>query len=148
MILELSYMSISLYVRETGKVWAIIPAKTYYGRCSLLHVTRARTDIKAISTITIAQCVICTQQLYQYEVYVNFFFQSQTMEIILYLHELCYCCPLKRPVSLYEYKNYHGITTSAFTHSGNNESSGLYNYACRMGSVSKLVIGPLFNMLK
>lgn len=97
-------------------------------------------------------CQVCIKYVlynYQYEVYVNFFFQSQTMEIILYLHVLYYCCPLKRPVSLYECKSCHGITTSAFTHSGNNESSGLYNkYACRMGSGSKLVLGPLFKMLK
>lgn len=33
-------------------------------------------------------------------------------------------------------------------YSGNNESSGLYNYACLMGSGSELVIGLQFNMDK
>lgn len=44
----------------------------------------------------------------------SIFFPSQTMEIILILHVLYYCCPLKRPVSLYECKN----------------ELPLYNYVC------------------
>lgn len=86
-------MSISLYVRETGKVWAIIPAKTYYGlegaRSYMLH--EPGPILKPSVRYLLPSVYKYVLYNYQYEVYVNFFFQSQTMDIILYLHVLYYC---------------------------------------------------------
>lgn len=99
----------------------------------------------------IAQCVIyiCTLQLYQYEAYANFFFfQSLTMEIILYLNALYFCCDIlywtseKTSISLRVQEL--SLFNFVCMYSGNNESSGLYNYTCLMGSGSELVIGLQF----
>lgn len=70
----------------------------------------------------IAQCVIyiCTLQLYQYEAYANFFFSKSNhgnnfiFKCVVFLLWY-YIGLLKRPVSLYEYKSYHCLTSSACT---------------------------------
>lgn len=69
-----------------------------------------------------AVCNICTLQLYQYEAYANFlFFFSKSnhgnnfiFKCVVFLLWY-YIGLLKRPVSLYEYKSYHCLTSSACT---------------------------------